>query len=232
MLPEYIVSKDVNINYTDKTISFSCLDIEHSKSQFESIKWLQKLSQDPSFEDELVLATYDGNGSVLYEVKFTGITIKKHTTHFNYEISDVSSQDICLSFEKYEFHIRDKKQTQNYLYLEIKHHSNTLYGVEIEQVILPQVSEEESHLSSHIIKGLWIVARHPTIDCLESRLKSIINLNLNIDIDIRFGNNEEWTVLNVMIHDVTRFSEKLFIGLEKTTIFCEDPHIILNKRFT
>lgn len=99
-LPESFV-KSVKIDYFNKILKFSYIDnIENGKG-IQGLIWAKSLSEGCIKNEELTLITYNEIGKTLYKVKFYNLSLEGHTSDFDYSLSEVSTQEITVNFEKY-----------------------------------------------------------------------------------------------------------------------------------
>jgi len=96
---EHFVVK-VKPHFTGGTLTLEVYEIIDETDFAQSLHdWIFDLASE-KLSDELTLTTYDGCGSPLYEMKFTGIKVLDHQlSGFDYSISDTSNQQLLLSFD-------------------------------------------------------------------------------------------------------------------------------------
>ena len=66
-----------------------------------AIAWLDKMKE-TDWGEKLVLTTYDGCGSELYQYTFKGITLKSHTVNYDYSSSKEAVDSLVIGFKEYE----------------------------------------------------------------------------------------------------------------------------------
>ena len=85
----------VNINYKNKTIEIEAYEeivgITHA--------WIQDLICDASSR-EFTINHYDGCGTLLFNIVYSGIEVVDHKVGYNYESSDVLTQKLWLTYRR------------------------------------------------------------------------------------------------------------------------------------
>lgn len=98
---DFVVS--TKIDYKERTLSFVYYDVkkEGEADGIHALKWAQRMEYKVYPNETLELCTYDGCGTELYKVKFFGLELLEHKSDFDYNTSDVSAQQIKVSFTDY-----------------------------------------------------------------------------------------------------------------------------------
>ncbi len=98
-LPEHL-TKNLSIDYLNKTIGLSIYEISEGNKPKHNIqvhKWLENVNK------PLTITTYDGCGNPIYQMVLKGLKLLSRTSEFNYSVSDITTQEIKLSFNEYKF---------------------------------------------------------------------------------------------------------------------------------
>jgi len=98
-LKEHFV-KNVKMDLFNKQLNVQIYQV-FDGPDVPAIVWLDKMKE-TDWDEELVLTTYDGCGSELYQYKFKGITLKAHTVDYDYSSSKEAVDSLLLGFREYE----------------------------------------------------------------------------------------------------------------------------------
>ena len=125
-------TKSVNFDFINKTINIEYYDVMTKEEAFHVIAFVENLTN-----KSLNFTLLDGFGYALCYYAFHELSLMTHTSNFDYESSDVSTQNITIKYEKV-----DKKINQYPTYpTRVKEKVLTETDVTIDEIQLSHLNE-------------------------------------------------------------------------------------------